>query len=152
MEYSGLREPCKNCELLFKLNTCACRYQRYNYIKMAYSCETERSSAYSNNLRRRMVWQREVLIYRYPAIAQNLNVDASTVWRKVNHFKDSGTVDNQHARKKSKSPQKLTPVLKFYILHTILSNPGIFLRGIKQSFLPTQELKYSFQLSPGKEF
>ena len=61
---------------------------------MAYSCETKQSSAYGDDLRWRMVWQREVLGHGYQIIAQNLNVDASTVWRTVKLFRDSGSVDN----------------------------------------------------------
>ena len=101
---------------------------------MAYSCETKRSSAYSDDLRWRMVWQREILGHGYQTIAQNLNVDASTVWRAVKLFRDSGSVDNQYA-KKSRSAQKLTAVLEFYILHTILSNPGIYLREFQAELL-----------------
>ena len=47
------------------------------------SCEPGRRSAYGEDLRWRIVWQREVLGYKYGQIASNLNVDVSTVWRIV---------------------------------------------------------------------
>jgi len=82
-----------------------------------------------------MVWQREVLGHGYQTIAKNLNVDVSTVWRTVKLFKDSGSVDNKYARNKSRSAEKLTPVIEFYVLHSILRSPGIYLREIQAELL-----------------
>ena len=47
------------------------------------SCESKRTSAYSEDLRWRMVWQREVEKLSLKNIASNLSVDASTVYRIV---------------------------------------------------------------------
>ena len=40
-----------------------------------------------------MVWQKEILGYKYCDIANNLNVDVSTVWRTVKLFKECGSVE-----------------------------------------------------------
>ena len=46
---------------------------------MSTSCEPPRTSAYSEDLRWRMVWQSELPGYSQQTIAQNLGVDQSTV-------------------------------------------------------------------------
>ena len=54
-----------------------------------HSIESDRSKAYSNNLRGRMVYQRSLF---YSQIARNLNVNPSTVYRIVKLFDETGTV------------------------------------------------------------
>ena len=77
-----------------------------------------------------MVWQREVLGYKYQTVAQNLNVDLSTVWRVVKLFQNFGSVDKKHYSRSVS--QKLTPPLELHLLHCVLMNPGIYLREIQQ--------------------
>ena len=103
---------------------------------MAFSCETKRTCAYSNDLRWRMVWQREVLGYKYRTVAENLNVDVSTVWRVVKLFKDYGSVNKKHYSR-DKSFQKLTSSLELHVLHVVLMNPGIYLREIQENLYET---------------
>ena len=57
--------------------------------------EPHRTKAYSNDLRWRMVWQREVLECSYKDISMNLNVDLSTVWRVVKTFRETGCVNKK---------------------------------------------------------
>ena len=97
---------------------------------MACSCEPGQKSAYSNDLRWRMIWQREVLGYKYQTVAANLNVDLSTVWRVVKLFQNFGSVDKKHYSRSVS--QKLTPPLELHLLHCVLMNPGIYLREIQQ--------------------
>ena len=59
------------------------------------SCEPGRKTAYSKDMRWRMVWQREVLGYKYHQIASNLNVHPSTVCRVTKLFDRSGSVDHK---------------------------------------------------------
>ena len=59
------------------------------------TCKLGRRSAYSEDLRWRIVWQREVLGYKYGQVASNLNVDVSTVWRIVKLFQETGCVDEK---------------------------------------------------------
>ena len=51
---------------------------------MATSCEPSRSSAYSEDLRWRIVWQGEALNCKPSMIAKNLSIDESTVRRVFN--------------------------------------------------------------------
>jgi len=52
------------------------------------SCEPLRGLAYGEDLRWRMIYQRELLGFTYKDIAKNLNVDASTMWRRVKQFQE----------------------------------------------------------------
>jgi transposase len=82
-----------------------------------------------------MVWQREVLGYKYQTVAANLNVDLSTVWRVVKLFQNFGSVDKKHYSRSVS--QKLTPPLELHLLHCVLMNPGIYLREIEQDLYET---------------
>ena len=73
-------------------------------IMAGVSCEPGRRQAYSNDLRWRMVWQREVLGYKYDQIAVNLNVHPSTVFRVTKLFSTSGSVDHKPLVWRSQTP------------------------------------------------
>ena len=55
------------------------------------SAEPGRTSAYSNDMRWRMVYQKEALKLTYDSI--NLNVDISAVKRTVKLFRETGSVN-----------------------------------------------------------
>ena len=95
------------------------------------TCEPKRCSAYSEDLRWRMVWQREVLDLKYEEIAKNLNVDASTVCRTVQLFHETGFVTKREYPKEC-LPRKLTEPVQLYILHLVLSKPGIYLHELQK--------------------
>ena len=59
---------------------------------MSYSCEKGRSSAYSEDLRWRMVWQKEALGKSLTEVSKDLCVDRSTVSRTMSLFFASGSV------------------------------------------------------------
>ena len=61
-------------------------------FQMMFSYETKRASAYSVDLRWRMIWQREVLGMTNKDIAANLGFDSTTVWKTVKLFRDTGDV------------------------------------------------------------
>ena len=94
------------------------------------SSEPARTSSYSNDLRWKMIYQREGLCFPFHRIADNLNVDISTVKRICKIFKQTGNV-NKKRYPKEKSSRKITKVVQFYILNLILSNPGIYLHEIQ---------------------
>lgn len=77
-----------------------------------------------------MVWQSLGLRYTYQTIARNLGVDASTVWRTVSIFKNTGTV-NTRQYPKQRSYSKLSTPVELTIIHTVLNKPGIYLKEIK---------------------
>ena len=59
------------------------------------SCEPHRSSAYSDDIRWHISWQRHALGFTHDAIATNLNVDVSTVRRILDTFSATGTVSKK---------------------------------------------------------
>ena len=56
------------------------------------SSEPNRTRAYDEDLRWKMVWQSEVLSLKQDRIAQHLGVDRSTVSRTVRIFRQTGQV------------------------------------------------------------
>ena len=56
----------------------------------ATSCESKRTSAYSDDLRWRIVWQSEALGLNGRQIATNLCVHESTVWRVIEYDEENG--------------------------------------------------------------
>ena len=67
------------------------------------SYEPQRISAYSEDMKWRMVWQTEAPGLQYSDVAANLGVDSATVCRTVTRFRESGTVQKRNIR-----PQELT--------------------------------------------
>ncbi len=97
---------------------------------MATSCEPKRTSAYSEDLRWRMVYQFEGLQLSHAQIANNLSVDVATVRRTVKLFQETGNVSKK-VYDKSNLPRKLTEFVQLFILQLALQRPGILLREIK---------------------
>ena len=73
-----------------------------------------------------MVYQREMLGLTYQQIARNLSVDASTVWRAVRKFGDTGTV----APATNKGHHKLSTFEEFAILEMVIEKPYVYLKEI----------------------
>ena len=105
----------------------ACVAQCAMFECTMYSYDSKRASAYSNDLRWRMVWQREVLGMTNREVAANLGVDTTTVWRTVKLFKETGTVQ-------PKTPpgavKKLSSATEFTIASEVLNRPGIMLHEL----------------------
>lgn len=102
----------------------------------ATTCEPNRTKAYSEDLRWRMVWQVLVEGFKYSQVAQHLNVDVATVWRIVELFNTTGTVEPKKYPE-SRLYTKLTRPLELLILHTVLDQPGIYLKDIKKKIYLT---------------
>ena len=98
------------------------------------SYEPRRSWAYPNDLRWRMVYQREALQLSYEEIGRNMGVDPSTVYRTVNLFLSSGRVDKKKYNADN-LPRKLTDNIKVFIMHIVLDKPGILLAEIQDEVL-----------------
>ena len=105
-------------------------------IMAGVSCEPGRRQAYSNDLRWRMVWQREVLGYKYDQIAVNLNVHPSTVFRVTKLFSTSGCVDHKPYLR-DKLFRSFTPTVELILLHIVLQKPGIYLHEIQKELAET---------------
>ena len=100
------------------------------------SSEKKRSSAYSEDIRWRMVWQKEALQISISQIAKNLCVDKSTVSRTLDLFHATGEVSKK-PYPKEKAHQKITAPIEQLIFQLVLDRPGILLREI-QSELDSQ--------------
>ena len=97
---------------------------------MAFSCEPLRTSAYSEDLRWRMVWQRYALGYTFKTIGTNLDVDPSTVQRTVNLFEVTGSVQKRQYSQVS-IQKKITPSVEVIIYTLVVQQPGILLRELQ---------------------
>lgn len=95
---------------------------------MKTSYEPSRSSAYSEDLRWKVIWQREGLGYTYGEISVTLGVDASTVQRTGILFKNTESV-HKCPYPRIKQPESLHLLLSClcYIL-----KPGIYLHIIQK--------------------
>ncbi len=100
------------------------------------SSEKKRSSAYSEDIRWRMVWQKEALQISIPQIAKNLCVDKSTVSKTLELFYATGEVSKK-PYPKEKAHRKITAPVEQLIFQLVLDRPGILLREI-QSELDSQ--------------
>ena len=101
---------------------------------MSFSCEHYRTKAYDDDVRWRIVWQREALGLCQREVARNLCVDRSTVSRIVCLFHATGTV----SKKKYPSEnafRKLTDPAQLLILHLVVNKPGIYLHEIQRELL-----------------
>ena len=81
---------------------------------MGTSIESRRTSAYSEDLKWRIVWQKEVLGYKCKDVAVNLGVDAATVSRTVARFRETCGV--QRKDDSSTRYSKLTTPLELMII------------------------------------
>ena len=95
------------------------------------SCEPKRTRAYSEDLRWRMVWQREALQYSYEDIGSNLGVDRSTMIRTVSLFRTTGTVSKKEYPK-DRAARELTSPAQLFILNLVVEKPGIYLHEIQE--------------------
>ena len=77
------------------------------------SCEPKRTKAYSEDLRWRMVWQREGLHYTYEDIGSNLGVNKSTVIRTVSLFRTTGMVSKRMYSKR-RAARELTTLAQLF--------------------------------------
>ena len=104
--------------------------------------ESGRSSAYDEDLRWRMVWQRYGLGNSYDQIARNLCVDKATVWRTANLFNTTGKV-SKRPYPKERAFRKLTAPAQLLVLHLVCSQPGISLNEIQYELEKVLLLKVS---------
>ena len=94
------------------------------------SYEPRRTSASSDDLKWRMVWQCDTLGLKYSDVAANLGVDLATVCQTVTKFQETRVVQ----KKKYPSPRaynKLTTPVELTIVHLVLERPGIILHEIR---------------------
>ena len=98
---------------------------------MARSYEPNRTSAYSDDLQWRMVWQREALGFTYSQIATNLGVDKSTAHRTVQLFLNTGSVCKR-PYSNEKAFRKLIQPAQLFILRLVVDNPAMYLDEVQR--------------------
>ena len=76
-----------------------------------YTCEPGRKKAYSEDLRWRMVWQRDVMGLKLREVAENLSVDISTVHRITKLFHNTGSIMKRAYPKDRRPTKKLTDAI-----------------------------------------
>ena len=96
-------------------------------------------SAYSEDLKWRVVWQSDALGLKQRHIAANLGVDSATVSRTLARFRESGTV------RKTIPFQEYSRSLELTVLHLVLSRPGIFLQEIAGAEISLKKVGFTRQ-------
>ena len=110
-----------------------------NYLAVGMSgtsSEPWTSSAYSEDLRWKTVWQKYALGLTCDSIAANLCVDKSTVSRTIELFHTTGSV--------SKIPyRELTSPAQLFILTLVLEQPGMYLHEMQRELKENMMLEIS---------
>ena len=96
-----------------------------------YSCEKQRSAAYSEDLHWRMVYQVVGLKKSYRQVALALNVDVSTVQRTLRLFAQTGCIQKRKYPPNVENT-KLTEFAKVLLISLVIERPGIYLHEVKQ--------------------
>ena len=128
-----------NAQLAPSLNFHALRLRKFSEAAMS-SCEPHHTSAYSEDLRWRMVWQVEALGYSKEQVARNVGVHKSTVSRTLELFYSTGSVGKKQYPKE-KAFRKLTTPAQLLILHLVLEKPGIYLYEIQRDITDVLQLQ-----------
>ena len=103
---------------------------------MGTSIESRRTSVYSEDLKQRIVWQKEVLGCKCKDVAVNLGVDTATVSQTVDRFRETGGVQRKDDSATSTYSKLMTP-LELMTIHLVLRDPGIHLCEIAFELLDT---------------
>ncbi len=95
-----------------------------------FSIENSRSKAYSKDIRWRMIHQRCDLGLSFKTIAENLNVDPSTVCRTVRLFKETSTVENIQGYHKT-TTKRLSAGDEIVLLEAVSETPSVYLHELQ---------------------
>jgi transposase len=95
------------------------------------SLEPNRCSAYSKDLRCRIIWQTEGLDKNCEQVANTLGIDKSTVSRTRQRWLTHGTLKKKTYPKASAS-RKLTQPAQLLLLNLVIDRPGILLREMQK--------------------
>lgn len=103
-------------------------------MEATYTCENNRTKAYENDLRWRMVFQVQSLNKSYREVGESLNVDPATVYR-INALFDSNGGITKKKYPPNKGTRKLTEIDKLICLELAIDKPGIYLGEIRQELI-----------------
>ena len=102
----------------------------------AYSCESNRTKAYSMDLRWRIIHQKCSLGLSCKEVGERLCVDPATVSRTVRLFEETGTVCSIQGYPMERS-QKLSSCDKVTIFEAVMKEPCLYLHEIQEILLTT---------------
>ena len=103
-------------------------------MSSSYSCEKRCTSPYSEDLRWRIVWKKEVLGQRTCDVARSVNVDSRTVRRVMRRFRLTGSVEKT-TPVHSRPLRKLSLPLRYKVANLIFQRPGMNLRELQYQIL-----------------
>ena len=93
------------------------------------SCVPNRCSAYSEDLRWRMIYQYDALDLTCDEVGTNLCFDPSTVSRAVQLFRRTGHVSKKQYDT-SNLARQLTEAIQILLVRIVLNQPGVMLHEI----------------------
>lgn len=97
------------------------------------SAERARTTAYSPDIRWRMVWLRISLEMSIKSIAKRLQVGVATVYRILSRFESTGDV---RPTTRTTRYRKLDELHDLYVIGLVAENPGLYLEEMCQKMLP----------------
>ena len=109
-------------------------------------CEPGRKAAYHEDLRWRMIWQKEVIGPSIREAAKNLGVDPATVSRTSRLLLSTGSVTKHQNPGNRRPTKKLTDAVRLLIIH----RPQIYLRELRSTVFNCTGL--DLWLPEGNEF
>ena len=103
------------------------KVQKLKYLIM--SAEPGRTTAYSKDLRWRVIWQRLGMGLGYREIAHRLNISVGTAYNTFKLFEHTGSVEAKKARKRPELC-KLDYHHQLYVIGLVLDNPKLYLHEV----------------------
>ena len=91
--------------------------------------EPGRKTAYSTDLRWRVIWQKLGMGLGYRQIAHHLNISVGTVYNTYKLFEPTGSVEAKKARKRPELC-KLDDRHQLYVIGLVLDNPKMYLSEV----------------------
>ena len=116
------------------------QFEFVNTRTITMSAEPGRKSAYSADLRWRIVWQRIAMELSFRQIALNLNISCSTAQTTFKLFEQTGEVSprGQPSRKEMRC---LSDSDEIYVVGLVLENPSMYLQELCQEVHRTTHSK-----------
>lgn len=93
------------------------------------SAEPGRKTAYSTDLRWRVIWQKLGMGLGYRQIAHHLNISVGTVYNTYKLFERTDSVEEKKARKRPELC-KLNHHHQLYVIGLVLDNPKMYLSEV----------------------
>lgn len=97
------------------------------------SYEPGRKTAYSMDIRHRIIWQRLAMELGVRTIVRNLGVSIGTVFNICKLFEETGTVEPLQGKSGHSSARALSQYDELLVINLLMENPSLYLSGNKQT-------------------